>query len=191
MILEHVLQWLIVALWLVWLLYWLISGLYAKPTRWREPLWLTALDRVPIVIVVLLLVAPKSWPPPLRARCFPEGITCLIIGVLLTAAGLGFSVWARRHLGRNWSAYVTVKQGHTLIRTGPYRIVRHQIYAGILLAFLGLVALEGEWRAVIALAIAAVAFVWKSRREEKRMRATFPEYEEYRRQTAALVPLVY
>lgn len=114
-----------------------------------------------------------------------------MLGVVLLAAGLGFSVWARRHLGRNWSAQVVVKEGHSLVRTGPYRYVRHPIYTGILLAFLGTVVTIGEWRGVLALLCALVSFAVKSRLEEARMRETFPEYREYERETAALVPGVY
>ena len=114
-----------------------------------------------------------------------------MLGVILLATGLGFTVWARRHLGRNWSASVVVKEGHALVRTGPYRHVRHPIYSGILLAFLGTVVTIGEWRGLAALLLAGVAFAVKSRAEEGRMRETFPEYAEYARGTAAMVPYVY
>ena len=114
-----------------------------------------------------------------------------MFGAVLVAAGLGFSIWARRHLGRNWSVSVVVKEDHTLVRSGPYARVRHPIYTGILLALVGTVVAIGEWRGLAALALALLAFAWKSRAEEERMRETFPEYEQYRRETASLIPFVY
>ena len=121
----------------------------------------------------------------------PAGYLFPILGTVLLAAGLGFTVWARRHLGRNWSASVVVKEDHALVRTGPYRYLRHPIYTGILLAFLGMVVAIGEVRGLVALAFAAIAFVVKSRAEEARMRATFPEYNAYAQQTSAIIPYVY
>jgi protein-S-isoprenylcysteine O-methyltransferase Ste14 len=109
----------------------------------------------------------------------------------MLALGLGFSVWARRHLGRNWSAHVVVKEDHALIRTGPYRYVRHPIYTGILFAMLGMALAIGEWRALVGFAAMVVSFAIKSGQEEARMRETFSEYGDYARQTAALIPYVY
>ena len=121
----------------------------------------------------------------------PANLVYPTIGVALLALGLAFSVWARRHLGRNWSAHVVVKEDHALIRTGPYRHVRHPIYTGILLAMLGMAVAIGEWRTLVGFAFMVLSFAMKSREEESRMRETFPEYGEYERGTAALIPFVY
>ena len=106
-------------------------------------------------------------------------------GVALLAAGLAFAVWARVHLGRNWSGSVTVKAGHELIRTGPYGYVRHPIYTGLIAALLGTAITSGTVRAAVGFAIMVVAFLYKLRLEEAFMRETFPE--EYPRY-AAVVP---
>jgi protein-S-isoprenylcysteine O-methyltransferase Ste14 len=86
---------------------------------------------------------------------------------------------------------VTLKNDHSLVRTGPYKYVRHPIYSGILLALFGTAAIIGEWPSVIAFGLAVATLVYKSRIEERLMREKFPEYEEYRRETAALVPFVF
>jgi protein-S-isoprenylcysteine O-methyltransferase Ste14 len=130
-------------------------------------------------------------PRVLTRRFLPQGDVFPVLGTVLLAAGLGFSVWARRHLGRNWSAHVVVKQGHELVRTGPYRWVRHPIYTGILLALLGMVVAFGEWRGLLAMGFALLSFAVKSGQEERRMGEVFPEYEQYRRETAALIPFIY
>jgi hypothetical protein len=86
------------------------------------------------------------------------------VGAALTALGLSFTSWARVHLGRNWSGTVTLKDDHALIRTGPYRRVRHPIYSGALLALAGTVLAVGQWRGVIALALVSpscAGFGWK------------------------------
>jgi protein-S-isoprenylcysteine O-methyltransferase Ste14 len=188
---EIVLRLVVPTLWLAWLLYWGISARNVKKTRWREPLASQLLHRVPLIVAAILLAVPAWLPRPLTKRFLPEGLLFLALGAALLAVGLGFSVWARRHLGRNWSAQVVVKEDHALIRSGPYRLVRHPIYAGILLAFLGSVVTIGEWRGLLAFLFALLSFTMRSRAEELRMGQIFPEYQEYRRETAALIPFVY
>jgi protein-S-isoprenylcysteine O-methyltransferase Ste14 len=179
------------ALWIGWLVYWWTSARDVKVTRWREPLGSQLLHRVPLICVALLFAAPRWVPKVLTRRFLPLGSVFSLVGVLLVAAGLGFAIWARRHLGRNWSAHVAVKEDHALIRTGPYRRLRHPIYTGILLAFLGTALVVGEWRALVAVPFALLAFAIKSRLEERQMRQVFPEYEQYQRETAAIIPFIY
>ncbi|MGH7499748.1 MAG: methyltransferase family protein [Gemmatimonadales bacterium] len=178
-------------LWITWLIYWAVSARDVKATRWRESRTSQVLYRVPVILVALLMAAPSALPRVLTRRFVPAGGPLILLGPLLVAAGLGLAVWARRHLGRNWSTSVVVKEDHTLIRSGPYRHVRHPIYTGILLAFLGTALWIGEWRGLLAVPLMVLSFVLKSRAEERRMRETFPEYQQYERDTAALVPFVY
>jgi protein-S-isoprenylcysteine O-methyltransferase Ste14 len=191
MTLDLLIGTLIPTLWLAWLLYWWLSARNVKPTRSREPLAAELRHRAPLMLAALFLVAPRWVPRVLTRRFLPVGWLFPVLGVVLLATGLGFTVWARQHLGRNWSARVVVKEGHALVRTGPYRYVRHPIYSGILLAFLGMVVAIGEWRGLVALVLAGTSFMVKSRAEERRMRETFPEYAEYEQETAAIVPFVY
>jgi protein-S-isoprenylcysteine O-methyltransferase Ste14 len=137
-------------LWLAWLAYWWASARNVKANRWQEPLASQLVHRVPLLLGVVLLAAARWVPGALKTRFLPAGALVSVLGLGLVAAGLGFSVWARRHLGRNWSWAVVVKEDHSLIRTGPYRYVRHPIYTGLLLAFLGMAVTVGERRGVLA-----------------------------------------
>ncbi|HEV7984669.1 MAG TPA: isoprenylcysteine carboxylmethyltransferase family protein, partial [Steroidobacteraceae bacterium] len=163
-------RYLIPALWLLWLAYWRISAADVKPTQRHESLGSRAAHLVPLLIAAVLLWLRDDpdggW---LFGRFLLRTEATFWIGALLTAAGLGFSAWARVHLGKNWSATVTVKEGHELIHTGPYARLRHPIYTGVLLGFLGTGIAIGEWRAVLALALVIIAFARKLRLEERWM----------------------
>lgn len=178
------------ALWLAWLAYWLISAsnvkTVARAENWQSrlaysaPLWLTA-----------ALLIFRGWPFGLGTQVLPSGTAPVFLGLVLTAAGLGIAIWARVHLGANWSGHVTVKEGHELIVSGPYALVRHPIYTGLSLAFLGTAIAIGEARAILALAVAVGSFWYKLQIEERVMLETFgPAYEDYRRKTKALVPFI-
>ena len=182
---------IIPAMWLAWAALWIVAAFYTKATRWRESIGSRARHVVPFLICFVLLAAPRSLPAVLTARVVSPGRLLPLLGALLVAAGLGLAVWARWHLGRNWSGVVTLKQDHALIRTGPYRAIRHPIYTGLLLALVGTAAAIGEWRGVLAVICALAGILWKIRVEEERMRQTFAEYEQYRKGTAALIPLLY
>ena len=107
-------------------------------------------------------------------------------------AGLFFAVWAREHLGGNWSQAVTIKEGHELITTGPYAVVRHPIYTGMLAGLLGTAIALSQVRGFMAFVIFFVMFWLKLRKEEQWMRSQFGEtYATYAHQTAALVPYVF
>ena len=186
---RAVLEIIIPTLWFAWVLYWIVAAADVKPTRWREPVGSRLLHLAPLVLAAMLLL-PHRVEPIMTARYLPEGPLFPALGAIMVAVGLGFATWARWHLGANWSGWVTLKEEHSLIQTGPYRYVRHPIYAGMLLAFVGSAAAIGEWRGVVAIALALLAFLRKLRIEEVRMRKTFPEYESYCRTTAALIPFV-
>ena len=186
---RAVLQIIIPALWLAWLLYWIVAAADVKPTRWRETVASRLLHRVPLVLAAMLL-APRPLEPLMTERYLPEGPLFPLLGAIMVAVGLGFAIWARRHLGGNWSGAVTLKEHHALIQTGPYRYVRHPIYTGLLLAFVGSAVAIGEWRGILSVALALLAFLLKIRVEEAGMRKTFAEYERYQRTTAALIPFV-
>jgi protein-S-isoprenylcysteine O-methyltransferase Ste14 len=183
-------QW-IDALWLLFGLYWLISALKRKRTKQRET-WVQRLAYVlPLLFAFWLISQRQTHYEWLDARFIPYSRTVEWMGVLLTAAGVGVAFWARWHLGTNWSGVVTLKEGHELIRSGPYRAIRHPIYTGILLAMLGTAISIGEVRALVGVAIAWISFYIKARREESFLAQEFgASFTEHLRHTGMFLPRV-
>jgi protein-S-isoprenylcysteine O-methyltransferase Ste14 len=176
-------------LWLAWFVYWVVSALSVKSTRRRESLGSRLSHVVPLLTGVALILWPRVAWQWLSLRLLPPGPLQVALGLVLLALGLAFTVWARVYLGRNWSGMVTVKEGHELIRSGPYAYVRHPIYTGLLVALLGSAVTCGELRALIGLGIVAGAFIRKLRIEERFMRELFPQqYQRYCAEVPALIP---
>jgi protein-S-isoprenylcysteine O-methyltransferase Ste14 len=177
------------ALWILFGLYWLVSALNRKKTKRRETWGQRFLYMLPLVAAFELLVRPEARYGWLGARFAPANPAVEWTGVLLTAAGVAVAFWARWHLGANWSGVVTLKEGHELIRTGPYRNIRHPIYTGILLALFGTVVATGEVRGLLAVAIAWLSFYWKARREESFLSQEFGEkFAAHAKQTGMFLP---
>jgi protein-S-isoprenylcysteine O-methyltransferase Ste14 len=179
------------AMWLSWTIYWWAASRDVKSTVRRESLPSRLLHIVPLAIAVLLFCVQRVPIDFLGERFLPLAEWPFWFGSLLTAGGLLFTVWARLHLGKNWSGTVTIKKDHELITSGPYALVRHPIYTGLLVAFLGSALALGDWRGVLAFALTAGALWRKLRFEERWMRQQFGDaYQAYSQRVAALVPFV-
>src|SRR5437879_2025433 len=178
--------------WVAFVIVWAIMALRVRRTARREPIASRLLLSVLMVAVFLLLFRDSLRFGPLAWRFVPAGPGAAAAGSVLTLLGVGLAIWARLALGQNWSGIVTIKQDHQLIRRGPYALVRHPIYAGMLLALLGTALAVGEVRGLLAVAIAFAAWLYKSRLEERWLTEHFGEdYEKYRREVKALIPNVF
>ena len=176
-------------LWVAFLLIWLISAIKTKPAQQRESVSSRLSYTVFAIAAFYLVFAKQITQPWLRFHLLQPNLGTEALGVAITAAGIGFAVWARVYLGGNWSSNVTVKVGHELVRTGPYRLVRHPIYTGMILALLGTALQRAQVRGLIAVVLLYVGFKMKSKIEERAMTSTFgAEYAEYSRTTGAIVP---
>ena len=180
------------AAWIAFLLYWQIKAANTKTTQRLEPAFSRIL-RVLVFLIAIVLLSTAWIPLPwLYQPLWPQGLWPFWLGVAVTVAGLLFAVWAREHLGSNWSRSVTIKQNHELITTGPYAVVRHPIYTGILAGFLGSAIALSQVRGVIVVILIFLALWAKFRMEEQWMRAEFGEtYAAYAHHTAALVPFLF
>jgi protein-S-isoprenylcysteine O-methyltransferase Ste14 len=185
-------RWLFPALWTAWALYWWLTSRDVKETTRREPLPSRVLHVGPMVVAAAILWSPHLGIAALDARFMSRTPWAFPAGVAITVCGLAFAVWARRTIGRNWSAIVTLKQDHELVTRGPYALVRHPIYTGLLFGFLGSAIALGQWRGLFAVAIVYLALLRKYRLEERWMRERFGvAYDTYRARVKALVPLLF
>jgi protein-S-isoprenylcysteine O-methyltransferase Ste14 len=186
-------QVLIPGMWLAWLILWWGLSRTVKTTERRESLASRLSYTVLLVLGFALLSIRNPRIPPLDERFLPtdERHIWAGIGAAITLAGLLFTVWARVHLGKNWSGTITIKQGHELIASGPYSVVRHPIYTGLLLAAFGQAVFEGQWVRLIAVGIIFAGFWRKLRIEERWMRRQFGDaYETYSQRVSALIPFI-
>jgi protein-S-isoprenylcysteine O-methyltransferase Ste14 len=170
--------------WAAFWLYWLVAAFSMKRGRvlWSRELRIRA---VLAVVVILLIRFGAFRGHGLHTDPWRAGI-----GLVLFAVGLGFAIWARRHIGRNWGTPMTQKSEPELVTSGPYHLVRHPIYSGILAAGIGTAAAL-SWQWLIAVALAGVYFLYSATVEERYMTDRFPDdYPVYKRSTKMLVPFI-
>ncbi len=181
-------------LWAAWLLSWTVAALWSGPTEKRTGMWVELVFRTVLGAGVILLFAVRAsryYYAHVRLWHLADGLSWIL--VTLTAAGLMFAWWARIHLRRLWSAWGgTKKAGHHVVDAGPYRLVRHPIYSGLILAAFSTAIEIGTSFALLGAALIALAFYMKARREEHFLLAELSEgaYACYARKTAMLVPFV-
>ena len=166
-------QYLIPALWILWMGYWAMLAFGTKRVLRTEGVASRISHLVPLGLGIILLLFRHAGGRWLAGAIYAATAWSLLIGTGLVAAGLGFAAWARIHLAGNWSGTVTLKQDHSLTRSGPYRLVRHPIYTGLLTAVLGTAIAEAEWHALLALALITLSFRRKIAVEERFLTAQF------------------
>jgi len=180
-----------IALGVLWAVLWLARLSGGRPAARSESTGSRLLHLALMTMAFWLLFRKTPELGPLSSRIFPDMPAVQITGAIITFAGLAFTAWARTILGRNWSADVTIRQDHHLIRTGPYRWVRHPIYSGLLLAMLGTAIYLGLLRGLAGTLIGLAAFRMKASLEEAFLTEQFgPEYIEYKKKVKALIPSV-
>jgi protein-S-isoprenylcysteine O-methyltransferase Ste14 len=182
---------LIGMVWVGWAAYWIIAARHTLTNRRTESLLTGASYRILLVLGVILLAFPGYHLSSANPSLWPQSVVTLAIGLCLAVSGVGIAVWARRHLGKYWSGRITLKMDHHVIQSGPYALVRHPIYSGVLLALLGTVISIGTVQSCIAIALMFASFVLKLTLEERWLCAHLgTEYEQYRRRVKALIPCI-
>jgi len=180
----------VIGCWFIFLVYWFVRAFGQKATAEPQSLASALTHRIPVGLGWFLLVY-RELPPPMNLLLMPRTDLACLIGALVCAVGLYVTIWARRTLAGNWSSDVTFKQGHELIKTGPYRFVRHPIYTGLLVMCLGSAIEIGRLRCLLGLLAVGIGFWIKLKQEERLMMRHFPDdYPAYRQQVKALVPFV-
>jgi protein-S-isoprenylcysteine O-methyltransferase Ste14 len=180
----HTLGSFILAVWAIFWIYWLISAFGAKASAARS----RRIRPVGLLIIVLGGVAIRLANARGGLGVGSPGLQAL--GVIVFLSGLALAVWARVHLGRNWGMPMTERAEPELVTSGPYRLVRHPIYSGILLGILG-TALATNLYLLLAFGVALAYFAYSATVEERLLTETFPDaYPSYRARTKMLIPYV-
>ena len=172
--------------WIAFSNYWALAAKNAAEAKSSESAKSRGVHQLLLNAGLLLLFIPV---PGLRRSFVPASAAWVPIGLATQAAFIALAVWARRHLGRNWSARIEIKIEHALVRTGPYRLLRHPIYTAMLGMCVGTTIVDGHLHALVGVAMVVFAYWRKIRMEEAKLREAFPaEYDQYRRDTWGLVP---
>ena len=190
----HIYAGILSLIWVVFIVYWIISAFSSKRNAKLSPntRLLFILVRIVILIIVLIIFDAQifsSTPAPLFIP--PVNPALNVIGLIFAAAGVVFAIWARVYLGKNWGMPMSVKVNPELVTDGPYAIVRHPIYTGVLFAMLGSVGVQGlAW--LIAFVGGTLYFIYAATREEKLMQSQFPDaYPAYKKRTKMLIPFIF
>ena len=180
---------IIPACWLLFSVIWLMAAATTKRSIYRESGARRLRYWILLVLAFLLLTKRYRLPYPFNVGIIPPTETVEWMTGILCIAGLAFCVWARATLGRNWSSTITLKEGHELIERGPYRLVRHPIYTGLLAMFLATAITFGHLGGIVAVILAFVSFWIKLSDEEKLMLQQFPDqYRSYQQRVKRIIP---
>lgn len=180
----------IAVVWSVWALSWFVAAIWSRPTAARASFAQEAPYRIITLIGIILLFGFfdfRTWP---YGWDIGEGVMWVLLA--LVTAGFLFAWWARIHLGTLWSGTITRKQDHRIVDTGPYALVRHPIYTGLLLSGFATAVARGRWEALVGAFLFALGCWIKARQEERFLSEELgAEYAAYRARVRMLVPYLF
>jgi len=180
------------ACWLIFGVFWLVAAFTTKKTVYRQSLAQRAAWQTMVIAGAVVFFNASREPYPLNALFLPRSVTAALVATALCVCGLAFAIWARAVIGKNWSGRITLKENHELIQRGPYGLVRHPIYTGILTMAAGSGLLIGRVGAVVGWILFLVSFWIKAGHEEALMLQQFPaEYSAYRQRTKRVLPFIF
>ena len=177
--------------WSIFFIVWALAAIFTKRTVHRE----TSARRLAYIGVAVIgwFLLFRGWrlPYPFNVRLVPQTDAILIAASILCVCGLALCLWARAILGRNWSGTVTLKENHELIVRGPYRLVRHPIYTGLLVMLLATAIQLGHLAGMIGVLVVLVSFWIKSSYEEELMLKQFDkQYADYQERVKRIIPFI-
>lgn len=178
-------------LWTLFTVYWSWAETQA-PAKTAESRRSRKIHEILMNVGYLLILLPPILPPSVslaQYRFLPPSPLWIAAGLSLQVSCFALAVWARRNLGSNWSGRVEIKVDHLLVRSGPYRLLRHPIYTAVVGMAAGSALTLGKMHALLAVAFILIAYIRKIRLEESTLYQAFgPAYDDYRRATWGLVP---
>ncbi|HTT84278.1 MAG TPA: isoprenylcysteine carboxylmethyltransferase family protein [Rhizomicrobium sp.] len=180
---------IIAALWIAFVVCWIAMAAWSGRTEKRAGLGSELPYRIVLILGGIIFFIPAhGYHGPLRLWLVPLAVAWICVALI--ALGFAFSAWARVYLGPLWSGTITKKADHKIVNTGPYGIVRHPIYTGILLAVYATAAAKGTVLGLIGASIITIGIWMKARLEERWLREELGAdiYDAYRRRVSMLIP---
>jgi len=175
--------------WIIFVIYWIVGAIKTRATRESE----SAASRIAILLIEIagyvLIFSGSAGIGVLGVRFMHRTLASVILGVVLIWSGIGLAIWARYHLAEYWSATITIKEDHQLIRTGPYTHLRHPIYSGLVLATIGSALVIDKWRCVVGVCLVLIGYCFKAKKEEAMLSRQFGDvFREHQKHTGFLIP---
>lgn len=184
-------------LWGVWYVTWMGAVVFSAKTKTQMRKDMAGLHRLFAGVGAALLFlparsgpAPSAWTGLFRHRLWDASPVLDWSLFALTVLGFIFCWWARLHLGRLWSGFVTLKEGHRIVDTGPYGLVRHPIYSGVIFAAAATALFRATPAAFLGAVLVAIGFRMTARIEERFLREQLgaDAYDAYSRRVGMLIP---
>jgi protein-S-isoprenylcysteine O-methyltransferase Ste14 len=186
-------------LWVVWYVTWILAVVWSAKTTKQMGRDMSSIWRAFFSLGLLWLFLPAGTGAPFLGSEFagramrrlwqePDELKWTLFA--LTVAGFAFCWWARLHLGRLWSGFVTLKEGHHIVDTGPYGLVRHPIYTGVIFAALMTALLRATPLAFAGFALVVLGLSMIAKTEERFLSEQLgaEAYDSYRKRVPMLVP---
>jgi len=181
---------LLAIIWLLFLASWVGASFWSGRTRKHVAVTRTSRYHLLIVLGGILFTPWISHALGEPALWTPRGAAFVVLTVI-TLAGITFSWWARIHLGRFWSNAITHKEGHKVIDTGPYGLVRHPIYTGQIIGLLATAIAVGTVTAILGAIMIGLGMSWKAKMEESFLSQELgPDYSAYCRRVPMIIPFL-
>lgn len=178
--------------WAVFWIYWSFATPRRRPSKRKAARTFTVLNTGLLYLGFLSVLLGRSLPGLLGLLVVSQVIPIDIMGTIFAIAGVAFAIWSRQSLRNNWSGIVAIREGQQFIQSGPYAIVRHPIYAGMLLALLGTTLVSATVGSLFGFVLAILSLWQKACIEEQFLMVEFGEqYAKYRREVKFLIPFIY
>ncbi len=177
---------------MVFWVYWSFGAPRRHPAKRKVARTFTVLNTGLLYLGFLLVWLGPSVPGSLGLLFVPQAIPIDVAGTLFAIIGVAFAIWSRQSLRNNWSGEVAITEGQQLMRSGPYTIVRHPIYAGMLLALFGTTLVSSTVGSLVGFVLAVISLWQKAYMEEQFLIVEFGEqFANYRREVKFLIPFIY
>ena len=178
--------------WMIFWIYWSFEPPRRRPSKRKVARTFTVFNTGLLYLGFLLVLLGRSVPGSLGLLFVPQAIPIDVTGTVFAIIGVAFAIWSRQSLRNNWSGEVAITEGQQFMYSGPYAIVRHPIYAGMLLALSGTTLVSSTLGSLLGFVLAIISLWQKAHIEEQFLIVEFGEqYADYQREVKFLIPLIY